>query len=45
MYTFMWHHAEIKEAWPSVFNLAYMEEIHYFPKAGPFFAPGSGKTK
>ena len=41
----MWHSADIKEAWPSIFQLTYMEQIHYFPKSGPIFAPGSGKSQ
>ena len=44
MYTFMWHSADIKEAWPSVFHLTYMDEVHYFPKSDPFSVPGSGKN-
>ena len=42
MYTFMWHSKDIIAAWPDVFQLTYMEEIHYFPKnSGPFFVPGT----
>ncbi|KAL7537805.1 hypothetical protein ACHAXR_008105 [Thalassiosira sp. AJA248-18] len=42
MYTFMWHSEQIKNAWPDIFHLTYMDDIHYFPKAGPIFTPGSG---
>ena len=42
MYTFMWHSAEIKEHWPYIFRLTYLEGLHYFPEDGIFFAPGDG---
>lgn len=42
MYTFMWHPEEIKEAWPDIFNLDYLEHVHFFPEKGPFFMPGTG---
>lgn len=41
MYTFMWHSNDIRAAWPMIFHLNYMDKIHYFPKTGPFFAPGT----
>lgn len=34
MYTFVWHAAEIKEAWPSIFFLDYLGEIQFFPSSG-----------
>lgn len=34
MYTFVWHAAEIKEAWPSIFFLDYLVEIQFFPSSG-----------
>ena len=34
MYTFIWHAAQIKEAWPSIFFLDYLGEIHFFPSSG-----------
>eukprot|EP00986_Skeletonema_menzelii_P019292 scaffold27514_cov166-Skeletonema_menzelii.AAC.1 len=42
MYTFMWHSAEIKEHWPSIFRLTYLEGLRYFPEEGIFFTPGDG---
>ncbi|KAL9184752.1 hypothetical protein ACHAXT_012722 [Thalassiosira profunda] len=42
MYTFMWHAQDIKTAWPEVFQLTYLENVHYFPEEGLFFAPGTG---
>eukprot|EP00578_Thalassiosira_sp_NH16_P026582 CAMPEP_0181087492 /NCGR_PEP_ID=MMETSP1071-20121207/6299_1 /TAXON_ID=35127 /ORGANISM="Thalassiosira sp., Strain NH16" /LENGTH=397 /DNA_ID=CAMNT_0023169379 /DNA_START=172 /DNA_END=1362 /DNA_ORIENTATION=+ len=42
MYTFIWHSDAVRSAWPGIFHLTYMDEIHYFPKSGPIFAPGSG---
>ena len=41
MYTFIWHWKDIRDVWPNVFHLTYMERVHYFPDAGPFFVPGS----
>jgi hypothetical protein len=43
MYTFMWKGDLIKEAWPDVFHLSYLDKVHYFPDSGMFFAPGSGE--
>lgn len=34
MYTFVWHATEIKEAWPSIFFLDYLDEIQFFPSSG-----------
>lgn len=31
-YTFMWHRAEIQQAWPNVFSLDYMDDVHFFPQ-------------
>jgi len=42
MYTFIWHAIEIREAWPHIFHLSYMEGMTYLPHDGPFFIPGSG---
>eukprot|EP00985_Skeletonema_marinoi_P033770 scaffold42116_cov241-Skeletonema_marinoi.AAC.1 len=42
MYTFMWHSAEIKEHWPYIFHLTYLEGLKYFPEEGIFFTPGDG---
>ena len=35
---------DIRVVWPDIFHLNYMENIHYFPQAGPFFTPGSVST-
>eukprot|EP00970_Alexandrium_tamarense_P013717 scaffold3640_cov201-Alexandrium_tamarense.AAC.2 len=43
MYTLLWHWEDIKESWPSIFHLSYMDGLHYFPKDGAFFVPGSGE--
>ncbi|KAL7544954.1 hypothetical protein ACHAWF_008326 [Thalassiosira exigua] len=42
MYTFMWHSRDIRAAWPNIFHLSFMDNVHYFPREGPFFVPGSG---
>lgn len=33
----------IREAWPDVFHLSYLDHVHYFPEEGMLFAPGSGE--
>lgn len=43
MYTFMWKGDLIREVWPGVFDLSYLDHVHYFPEGGMIFAPGSGK--
>ncbi len=43
MYTFLWKGDLIREAWPSVFHLSYVENLRYFPEEGIFFVPGSGE--
>lgn len=43
MYTFMWKGDMIREAWPDVFHLSYLDHVHYFPESGMFFVPGSGE--
>mmetsp|Transcript_33596 Transcript_33596/g.69059 ORF Transcript_33596/g.69059 Transcript_33596/m.69059 type:complete len:423 (+) Transcript_33596:245-1513(+) len=41
-YTFMWHSAEIKETWPSLFDLSHLSDMHYFPTNGSIFVvPGT----
>ena len=36
-YTLRWHAAEMREAWPSVFSLNYLDEIRFFPDRGMSF--------
>ena len=43
MYTFKWKGDLIREAWPDVFHLSYLDNLHYFPEDGMLFVPGSGK--
>lgn len=41
-YTFRWHASEIREAWPELFSLSYLDDVRFFPETGPLFLPGSG---
>ena len=41
MYTFVWHSAEIREAWPDIFYLNYFEGMTFLPRDSWFFVPGS----
>ena len=38
----MWHSDEIKEHWPQIFHLTYLEGLRYFPEDRIFFTPGNG---
>ena len=42
MYTFMWHADELRDHYPSIFHLTYLEGLKYFPVDGIFFTPGTG---
>jgi len=37
-YTLRWHSNEIRAAWPSVFHLDYLDEVHFFPLEGNFIS-------
>ena len=34
IYTFMWHTEDIRRSWPDIFQLTYMNEIHFSPTMG-----------
>eukprot|EP00521_Asterionellopsis_glacialis_P000512 CAMPEP_0195256018 /NCGR_PEP_ID=MMETSP0706-20130129/5989_1 /TAXON_ID=33640 /ORGANISM="Asterionellopsis glacialis, Strain CCMP134" /LENGTH=210 /DNA_ID=CAMNT_0040308987 /DNA_START=257 /DNA_END=889 /DNA_ORIENTATION=+ len=38
-YTLMWNTDQIKEAWPNVFDLDYMEDVKFFPDRAMSFLP------
>lgn len=42
IYTLLWNHEDIQEAWPNVFDLSYIENTEFFPQSGPIFLPGTG---
>jgi Protein of unknown function (DUF2838) len=41
-FTFLWHGDQVREAWPMLFQLNYLDDVHFFPESGPYFIPGVG---